>query len=87
YTFNLQTGVTWHDGKPFSADDVVFNLTKLHPEVNPRLRATLANIESAVAKDPATVVIKLKTPFEPFILNFDATTLPMLPKHLYEGTD
>ncbi|WP_239591899.1 ABC transporter substrate-binding protein, partial [Stenotrophomonas maltophilia] len=19
YTFNLQTGVTWHDGKPFSA--------------------------------------------------------------------
>jgi peptide/nickel transport system substrate-binding protein len=87
YTFRLQSGVTWHDGKPFTADDVVFNLTKLHPEVNPRLRATLANIASAEAKDASTVVIKLKTPFEPFILNFDATTLPMLPKHLYEGTD
>ena len=87
YGFVLEAGVTWHDGKPFTAEDVVFNITKLHPEVNPRLRGTLANIESCVAKDASTIEIKLKAPFEPFILNFDSTTLPMLPKHLYEGTD
>lgn len=87
YTFALQAGVTWHDGKPFTTDDVIFNITKLHPEINPRLRSTLANIESVTAKDASTVVIKLKTPFEPFLINFDAMTLPMLPKHLYDGTD
>ena len=26
YTFELQEGVTWHDGKPFTADDVLFSL-------------------------------------------------------------
>ena len=24
-TWKLKKGVTWHDGKPFTADDVVFN--------------------------------------------------------------
>jgi peptide/nickel transport system substrate-binding protein len=27
WTFHLQSGVTWHDGTPFTADDVVFTLT------------------------------------------------------------
>ena len=25
WTFKLRSGVTWHDGKPFGADDVVYN--------------------------------------------------------------
>lgn len=29
WTFNCRTGVTWHDGEPFSADDVVFSLWAL----------------------------------------------------------
>lgn len=87
YTFTLRSNVVWHDGRPFTAEDVIFNITKLHPEVNPRLRGTLSNIESCTAPNPTTVQIKLKAPFEPFILNFDSTTLPMLPRHLYENTD
>ncbi len=38
YTFRLQEGVKWHDGKPFSADDVVFTLDKFLREVHPRWR-------------------------------------------------
>ena len=29
WTFNTRTGVTWHDGEPFTADDVVFSLWAL----------------------------------------------------------
>ena len=29
WTFNLRDGVEWHDGKPFSADDVVYNFTSV----------------------------------------------------------
>ncbi len=29
YTFHLKEGVKWHDGEPFTADDVVFTLTSL----------------------------------------------------------
>src|SRR3546814_958478 len=28
YTFYLQPGVKWHDGQPFTADDVVFSVDK-----------------------------------------------------------
>ena len=26
WTFHLRDGVTWHDGKPFTADDVVYTI-------------------------------------------------------------
>src|ERR1700722_16649255 len=29
WTFKLRAGVEWHDGKPFSADDVVYNFTSV----------------------------------------------------------
>jgi peptide/nickel transport system substrate-binding protein len=87
YTFNLQTGVTWHDGKPFTADDVVFSIMTFHMELSPRSRAIFQRIESCVAKDAATVELKLKAPFEPFLLMFDATTCAIVAKHVYGGMD
>lgn len=38
YTFKLQDGVKWHDGKPFTSADVVFTTTKFLPEVHSRAR-------------------------------------------------
>lgn len=66
YTFELQPDVKWHDGKPFSADDVVFSIDKLVREVHPRTKLILnAYVESVRAVDPATVEIRLKEPFAP----------------------
>jgi peptide/nickel transport system substrate-binding protein len=87
YTFNLHSGVTWHDGKPFSAEDVVFSIMKFHMELSPRSRAIFQRIDTCVAKDPATVEIKLKAAFEPFILMFDVTTCAIMAKHIYDGMD
>lgn len=87
YTFTLQDNITFHDGKPCTAEDVVFSVTKFHMEVNPRARAILERIEKAEAPDPKTVVFTLKAPFEPFLLIFDVTACAIVPKHIYEGTD
>ncbi len=87
YTFHLQEGVKWHDGRPFTAEDVVFSIMKFAMEVSPRARAILARMKDGAAPDPLTVRFTLDKPFEPFLLMFDASTLPMMPKHLYEGTD
>ncbi len=87
YTFRLQDGVTWHDGKPFTADDVVFSIMKFHMELSPRARGIFAKIKEATAPDPLTVKLTLDTPFDPFLLMFDVTTVAMVPKHIYDGTD
>jgi peptide/nickel transport system substrate-binding protein len=87
YTFHLQQGVTFHDGKPFTADDVIFSIMKFHTELGPRARAVFQKIKEATAPDPLTVKLTLDSPFEPFLLMFDSTTCCMMPKHLYDGAD
>lgn len=87
YTFKLHEGVKWHDGEDFTADDVVFSAGTFLPETHARLRASLAYVESVTAPDPLTVVFQLKEPFGPFISVFEAATMPMIPQHIYEGTD
>ncbi|VFR55115.1 Oligopeptide ABC transporter, periplasmic oligopeptide-binding protein OppA (TC 3.A.1.5.1) [plant metagenome] len=88
YSFELQSGVTWHDGKPFSADDVVFSIDKFLREVHPRARVIINQfVESVTATAPDKVEIRLKQPFAPFLKAFVSDNMPIVPKHIYEGTD
>ncbi|QHI99471.1 ABC transporter substrate-binding protein [Xylophilus rhododendri] len=88
YSFELQTGVKWHDGKPFSSDDVVFSVDKFLREVHPRARVIINQfVESIKAVGPNKVEIRLKEPFAPFLKSFVSDNMPMVPKHLYDGTD
>ncbi len=63
YTFNLHDGVTFHNGEPMTADDVVFSINNVltkdpaHPFVT-----TLAPIASVEAVDDTTAVITLSQP-------------------------
>ncbi|MGY6570715.1 MAG: ABC transporter substrate-binding protein [Salinarimonas sp.] len=88
YTFKLRENATWHDGEPFTADDVVFSLDVFLREVHPRWRPTAnAQIESIEKTGDHEVTITLKQPFAPLILSFEAATAPIIPRHIYEGTD
>src|SRR5882724_11981109 len=87
YTFQLQENVKWHDGRPFTADDVVFSISKFHMELSPRSRAIFQRITEVTATGPTTVVIKIREPFEPFLLMFDVTATAIVPKHIYDGSD
>jgi peptide/nickel transport system substrate-binding protein len=87
YTFKLHDGVTWHDGEPFTSADVVFSADVFLRETHARLRSSLAYVDSIEAPDDRTVVFNLKEPFGPFINAFEVGTMPIVPKHIYEGTD
>jgi peptide/nickel transport system substrate-binding protein len=86
YTFNLVKGANWHDGKPFTSADVLFTLEFIK-QTNPRARANLTQVDKVEAPDANTVVITLKQPFGPFIGIFEVGSLPMVPKHIYDGID
>lgn len=87
YTFKLVENAKWHDGAPFSAADVVFSCDVMLQEVHPRARVNFARCESITATDDYTVVFQLKEPFAPFLFSFESSSCPIVPKHLYEGTD
>src|SRR5882724_3803363 len=87
YTFHLRTDVQWHDGVKFTARDVVFSCGVMLPQLNPRSRAAFSHIASIKAPDAYTVVFNLKEPFNAFLLSLMASSAPMMPAHIYEGTD
>ncbi|MET3598314.1 ABC transporter substrate-binding protein [Martelella mangrovi] len=87
YTFHLQKGVTWHDGVPFTAADVVFSCQVMLMELHPRARGNFERCETITALDDHTVEFVLKEPFSPFLKAFECGSAPICPKHIYDGTD
>ena len=70
YTFKLRTGVKFHDGADFSADDVKFSIERAMAEdsVNPQ-KGLYSAIDKVEVTDPATVVVTLKHPQGAFLWN------------------
>ena len=62
FTLDLQTGVKWTDGKPFSADDVVFTYEML--KKFPALNVGGVDFDTITAPDDHTVVMTFKDPSE-----------------------
>mgnify|MGYP003336753278 CR=1 FL=1 len=49
WRFELRRNVKFHDGAPFTADDVVFSADRLMRTVNPRFRVGLQSVQSIKA--------------------------------------
>ncbi len=86
-TFRLRPNVRWHDGQPFTSEDVAFSLMEIWRKYHSRGRSTFANVTAVATPDPLTVELVLSKP-APYILNALASTESQpVPKHLYQGGD
>jgi ABC-type transport system substrate-binding protein len=64
WVFKLRHGVKFHDGQPFTADDVVYSFNRLlNPATGATRTAQLSVIHDVAATDESTVVMHLKQPF------------------------
>ncbi|MBI2611017.1 peptide ABC transporter substrate-binding protein [Candidatus Kaiserbacteria bacterium] len=80
YTFTLRDGITFHDGTPLTAADVLFTVERArNPDFKSARRADWEGVAVA-APDPRTVVFTLPHAYAPFLEN---TTLGILPKTLW----
>lgn len=84
YTFHLRQDVRWHDGAPFTVQDVVFTIGLIQSADFaglPELAAVWQYIETQPV-DAYTVVLQLPQAYAPFL---EQTTLGILPSHILSG--
>jgi len=81
YTFTLHSDVRWHDGAPFTADDVLYTLHSIQDPASkspPDLAGFWRTVAITVI-DPMTIRFQLTQPYAPFL---DYTSIGILPAHL-----
>ena len=92
-TVTLRPGVRWADGKPFTAEDVVFTFDTLKanaPEM--ALSGAIREwVESAIATDARTIQIRLTKPgprwAQDTLATGQVTRFIVLPKHIWAGKE
>ncbi len=85
YTFHLAENVTWHDGEPFTAEDVKFTFEAImDPDNESENAPNYEDVEEIEVLDEHTVSFKLSAPNSAFL---EYMTMAVMPKHLLEGED
>ena len=84
--FELRETARWHDGRPVTADDVVWTFNTLRQHGRPFYRAYWADVTEVVAEGPRRVVFRFKDDGNRE-LALILGQLTVLPRHWWEGRD
>jgi peptide/nickel transport system substrate-binding protein len=83
-TWKLKTGVQWHDGRPFTADDVVFNWEYAADPAT--ATTTIGSYQNITVEkiDSSTVRVRFQKPTPFWADAFVGASGMIIPKHLFE---
>ncbi len=83
YTFTLKENIYFHDGKPVTADDIIFTIDKVKDSVIKSPYKSNWDGVSARKIDERTVEFTLKQPYPLFLEN---ATLGIMPEHIWSNS-
>jgi peptide/nickel transport system substrate-binding protein len=87
-TWRIRPGIIWHDGRPFSADDLLFTYRVMQDRAALAFADTASPyIEEIAAPDPQTVVVRWQVPYieaNELFSRVHGHVLP-LPEHILQG--
>jgi peptide/nickel transport system substrate-binding protein len=84
-TWHIREGAQWHDGTPFTPDDLIFSTALARDRDLPLFREPAADlIESIQAPDARTVVVTWKQPFIQADTVFGRRIIQPRPRHIFE---
>ena len=84
-TFRLRKGVLWHDGRPFTAADVLYTYqVTIDPKTPTAYAGDFLKVKKAEVLDDYTFRVTYDQPFAPALISWGSS---ILPKHLLAGID
>ena len=86
YDMTLVDGVTWHDGEPFTAEDVVFTVDYFLANAAGRFSRNLGTVTEATADGDLGVTLTLEAPSPSFPLS-TLSDVPILPEHIWSTVE
>jgi peptide/nickel transport system substrate-binding protein len=82
----LREGVTWHDGQPFTAEDVKFTLELLmNPDFRSWRRTGHEHVRDIEVVSPTEITWRMDKAFAPYASILASTFI--VPKHAFDGVD
>src|SRR6056297_1079310 len=83
--FHLRKDVTWHDGEPFTADDVKFTYNLyIDPKTPTAYAEAFKQVTRVEVPDPHTFVVHYSRPYAPALISW---ATPIHPQHLLADQD
>jgi peptide/nickel transport system substrate-binding protein len=83
--FHLRKNVTWHDGEPFTAEDVKFTYDLyIDPNTPTAYAEAFKQVTRVEVRDPYTFVVHYSRPYAPALISW---ATPIHPQHLLAGRD
>lgn len=81
-TLDLKEGITWHDGEPFTAEDVQFTVEYYKATNQGRFSRALAPVDAVAVESDTRLVMTLSAPAPSFELGVLAD-VPIIPQHIW----
>ena len=82
YTFHLKDNILWHDGKPLTADDVVFTIKTIqNSDYKSPMRANWIGVGIEKTSEK-TLVFTLPVAYNSFL---ETLAIKIIPKHIWEA--
>ncbi|HXF82489.1 MAG TPA: ABC transporter substrate-binding protein [bacterium] len=79
----LRRGMKWHDGKPVTADDVIFSFQAPMGDEVPMYKPFVRIIERMEKRSETVIRFTLREPYAPFLIA-SLAKLNIIPKHIWE---
>lgn len=79
----LRRGMKWHDGKPVTAEDVIFSFTAPLGDEVPMYKPFVRIIDKIEKRSDTVIRFSLREPYAPFLIA-SLAKLNIIPKHIWE---
>ncbi|MEX2621440.1 MAG: ABC transporter substrate-binding protein [Egibacteraceae bacterium] len=88
YRFHLRDDVVWHDGEPFTSEDVRFSFEEVLLDLHSRTAASVGGaLDRIETPDDHTVEFHFDEPYAPLLQQLDVGEAAIVPQHVFEGAD